>query len=698
MTYEEFKSQYPVRLNRQQEEAVRQTDGPVLLLAVPGSGKTTVLVTRLGYMLHCKGIRPERVLTVTYTVAATKDMKARFVSFFGEEHADKLTFRTINGLCAVVIGTYARQKGTEAFALLDDERQIKSVIRELLARTGTAFPSDQQVNDARTHITYCKNMMLTEAEIHAHKVDGMDFPRVYFEYQDYLLRSKRMDYDDQMVFTYRIFRQHPDILAHFQRRWPYICVDEAQDTSKIQHAILRLLASASGNIFMVGDEDQSIYGFRAAWPQALLEFEQVFPSAKVLKLETNYRSTRAIVEKADAFIRRNQNRRPKRMRTENQQGSAIRKIMLTDYNRQYSYLLKIAESCEESTAVLYRNNDSALPLIDLLEQKGVPYACRQREGFFFTSPLVRDVTDMLEFAFDDGNKDLFLRFYYKLDLKLKKAVVTKLLYGMPKDRSVFEALLESGELEPWQIGKVKAMQTHYSKLPYLTSFAAIQRLVRYMGYGDYLQEQHGDTAKLDILLSLANQTPMVGQFLLHLRELKDHIETLEPRPDCPFVLSTIHASKGLEYDRVILIDAVDGLLPSADEDEELEEERRLFYVGTTRAKKQLEFLCYENKFGEPSNAAFPFVSQFLGEEPKKPQEPERKPLPAKPSGPSKEQLAAWMKDYIPGTEVTHKIFGRGLLTKREGNFATISFMEVGTKKVDLTTYLRQEKIWLTHFV
>ena len=698
MTYEEFKSQYPIRLNRQQEEAVRQTEGPVLLLAVPGSGKTTVLVTRLGYMLCCKGVRPEQVLTVTYTVAATKDMKARFVSFFGEERGDKLTFRTINGLCAVVIGTYARRKGTEAFALLDDERQIKSVIRDLLARTGTAFPSDQQVNDARTHITYCKNMMLTEAEIHAHKVDGMDFPRVYFEYQDYLLRSKRMDYDDQMVFTYRIFRQYPDILAHFQRRWPYICVDEAQDTSKIQHAILRLLASASGNIFMVGDEDQSIYGFRAAWPQALLEFEQVFPGAKVLKLETNYRSTRAIVEKADAFIRRNQNRRPKRMRTENQQGSAIRKIMLTDYNRQYSYLLKIAENCEESTAVLYRNNDSALPLIDLLEQKGVPYACRQREGFFFTTPLVRDVTDMLEFAFDDGNTDLFLRFYYKLDLKLKKAVVTKLLYGMPKDKSVFEALLESGELEPWQIGKVKAMQTHYSKLPYLTSFAAIQRLVRYMGYGDYLQEQHGDAAKLDILLSLANQTPTVGQFLLHLRELKDHIETLGPRPDCPFVLSTIHASKGLEYDRVILIDVVDGLLPSADEDEELEEERRLFYVGATRAKKQLEFLCYENKFGEPSNAAFTFVSQFLGEEPKKPQEPERKPLPAKPSGPSKEQLAAWMKDYIPGTEVTHKIFGRGLLTKREGNFATISFMEVGTKKVDLTTCLRQEKLWLTHFV
>lgn len=698
MTYEEFKTQYSIRLNRQQEEAVRQRSGPVLLLAVPGSGKTTVLVTRLGYMVYCKNIRPERILTVTYTVAATKDMKARFISFFGEEHADKLTFRTINGLCAVVIGTYARQKGTEPFALLDDERQINSVIRDLLACTGTAFPSDQQVKDARTHITYCKNMMLTEAEIHAHKVDGMDFPRVYFEYQDYLLRSRRMDYDDQMVFTYRIFRQYPDVLAYFQSRWPYICVDEAQDTSKIQHAILRLLAAGSGNIFMVGDEDQSIYGFRAAWPQALLEFEQVFPGAKVLKLETNYRSTRAIVEKADAFIRRNQSRRPKKMRTENQQGSPIRKIVLTDYSRQYSYLLKIAENCGESTAVLYRNNDSALPLIDLLEQKGVPYACRQREGFFFTSPLVRDITDMLEFAFDDGNKDLFLRFYYKLDLKLKKAVVTKLLYVMPRDKSVFDVLLESGELEPWQIGKVKSMQTHYSKLPYLTSFAAIQRLVRYMGYGGYLKEQHGDTAKLDILLSLANQTPTVGQFLLHLRELRERIETMEPRPECPFVLSTIHASKGLEYDHVILIDAVDGILPSSDETEELEEERRLFYVGATRAKKQLEFLCYESKFGEPSDTSFPFVSQFLGEEPKKQQKPERKPLPSKPSGPSAEQIGGWMKDYIPGTEVTHKIFGRGLLTKREGTFATISFMEAGIKKIDLVTCLRQDKIRLTHLV
>ena len=694
MTYEEFKTQYGVRLNPQQEEAVRHTEGPVLLLAVPGSGKTTVLVTRLGYMIYGRSVPPERILTVTYTVAATRDMKARFVRLFGEECADRLTFRTINGLCAVVIQYYARWKGAQPFALLDDERQLSGVIRDLLARTGTPFPTDLQVRDARARITYCKNMMLSEEEIHALRVDGMDFPRVYFEYQDFLLRSRQMDFDDQMVFTYRIFRQYPEILTYFQRRWPYLCVDEAQDTSKIQHAILRLLAAGSGNIFMVGDEDQSIYGFRAAWPQALLEFEQVFPGARVMMLETNYRSTRAIVERADAFIRRNLSRRPKRMRTENPQGTGIRRIMLADYSRQYGYLLKAAEGCGRSTAVLYRNNDSALPLIDLLEQKGVPYSCRQRESFFFSSPVVRDITDMLEFAFDDGNPELFLRFYYKLDLKLKKAFVSPLLYGAPRDRSIFEVLLESGALEPWQAGKVRAMQTHYAKLPYLTSFDAVRRLVRTMGYGDYMREQHGDSARLDILLSLASQTPGVGKFLLRLRELKEIVEHGEARPECPFVLSTIHASKGLEYDRVILIDVVDGLLPAEEDDPAaLEEERRLFYVGATRARSQLEFLCYEKKFGEPFEGSMSFVSQFLGETAGEPSAAGRG-TPPRSAGPAGEQITAWMKDYIPGTEVVHGYFGRGVVTGREKQVAVIGFQDAGIKKIDLPTALRQRKLRL----
>ncbi len=699
MNLQEFETQYLSRLNPQQRMAVEQTQGPVLLLAVPGSGKTTVLVTRLGYMICCKGIAPEDILTVTYTVAATRDMKARFVRLFGEEYAKGLTFRTINGICAVVVQRYAAWKGTEPYKLITEEKILNGVVRELLVQQGIPFPGDQLIKEARTHITYCKNMMLNEDEIKAHPVEGMNFYGVYTGYQQYLSRNRRMDYDDQMIFAYRIFRQYPDILERFRQRYPYLCVDEAQDTSKIQHAILRLLAAPGNNIFIVGDEDQSIYGFRAAWPQALLEFSQTYPGAKVLLMEHNYRSTRSIVERADAFIRRNKNRYTKNMVTHHLEGTPVKKILLDDYARQYKYLLKIAQDCTTPTAVLFRNNDSALPLIDLLEREGVPYSCRQREGFFFTSPIVRDLTDMLEFAFDDGNREQFLRFYYKLDLKVKKAVILPILDQMGPGESVFDALLCSRGLEGWQIGKVKAMQTHFYKLPQLPAYAALQRLVRYLGYGDYLKEQHTDTAKLDVLLALAKQTPDVSAFLHRLKELREVVETQSPKQDCPFVLSTIHASKGLEYDRVIVMDVLDGLFPAIqspdrereldkDETAQLEEERRLFYVAVTRAKKQLELLGYREKFGEPFGVRSTFIAQFLGESTAIP-EKKKTVLSSPISGPSAGQVAEMERAYLPGTTLKHKAFGIGVLESRAGSIAVINFGDRGVKKLDLPTCLRQ---------
>lgn len=699
MNLQEFESRYLSRLNPQQRIAVEQTQGPTLLLAVPGSGKTTVLVTRLGYMICCKGISPEKILTVTYTVAATRDMKARFVHLFGEEYAKGLTFRTINGICSVVIQSYAAWKCTQPYQLITEEKTLNTVVRELLIKQGISFPGDQLIKEARTHITYCKNMMLNEEEIKSHLVEGMDFYTVYTGYQHYLSQNRKMDYDDQMIFTYRIFRQYPEILDRFRQRYPYLCVDEAQDTSKIQHAILRLLATPRNNIFMVGDEDQSIYGFRAAWPQALLEFSQTYPGAKVLLMEHNYRSTRSIVARADAFIRRNQNRYTKNMVTHHPEGIPVKKLLLDDYAKQYSYLLKIARDCTIPTAVLFRNNDSALPLINLLEQEGISYSCRQREGFFFTSPIVRDLTDMLEFAFDNSNREQFLRFYYKLDLKVKKAVILSILNQIMPGESVFDTLLSRHGLEGWQIGKVKAMQTHFYKLPQLSSYAALQRLIRYLGYGDYLKEQHSDTSRLDVLLALAKQTPDVSAFLHRLKELQEVVETQSPNPNCPFILSTIHASKGLEYDRVIIMDVLDGLFPSVqsphleheleqEEKTQLEEERRLFYVAVTRAKKQLELLGYREKFGEPFGVRSTFIAQFMGESaaiPKKKQKTLPSPAPVLPA----DQVSEMERAYLPGTRLRHKIFGSGILESRLGSIAVINFGAKGMKKLYLPTCLQQ---------
>ena len=248
MTYEEWKQRWGMSLTPQQEAAVQADQGPVLLLAVPGSGKTTVLVLRLGYLLFCRHVPPESILTVTYTVAATQDMRARFAGFFGQEAAARLEFRTINGLSARIIRYYEQVRGRQAFTLMTNEGKLSALLRELCRQATGEFASESTIKALRTAITYIKNQQLTVAEIEAIQVDGLPVARIYRDYCAALHRQGWMDYDDQMVYAARILRQYGEILAEFQKRYPYLCVDEAQDTSKIQHTILRLLAGCAGTI------------------------------------------------------------------------------------------------------------------------------------------------------------------------------------------------------------------------------------------------------------------------------------------------------------------------------------------------------------------------------------------------------------------------------------------------------------------
>ena len=274
LTWSEFYNQFSIQLNEQQQSAVQSVTGPVLLLAVPGSGKTTVLVTRLGYMIFCRGIAPEKILTVTYTVAATKDMSERFASRFGQDLADRLEFRTINGICARVIQYYGRKTARTAFSLLTDEKRISAILSAIYQKAERVYPTEGDLKNVRTLITYIKNRMLNEKEIEAlDETSEIRISAIYKEYCKHLRENQLMDYDDQMVYAYNMLRKIPWLLEYFQDQYPYICVDEAQDTSKIQHAIIALLASRTENLFMVGDEDQSIYGFRAAYPEALYAFD-----------------------------------------------------------------------------------------------------------------------------------------------------------------------------------------------------------------------------------------------------------------------------------------------------------------------------------------------------------------------------------------------------------------------------------------
>lgn len=292
MDRETFDRKYTGRLNRQQAEAVHAAEGAVLLLAVPGSGKTTVLVTRLGYMLCCCGIPADKILTMTYTKAATREMRQRFARLFGEDCPDIPEFRTINGVSSKIIDFYAKtHSGGNAFRLMEDEGLLSKLVSDLYRALSGEFATQGVIKELRRNITYVKNSMLDKEEIDDLDTGFEQFPELYRRYNLALRKQHWMDYDDQMVYAKTILEKHADVLTHFQDMFPYICVDESQDTSKIQHSIIQLLAQKSGNIFMVGDEDQSIYGFRAAYPEALMRFEQTYPNARVLLMEENYRST-----------------------------------------------------------------------------------------------------------------------------------------------------------------------------------------------------------------------------------------------------------------------------------------------------------------------------------------------------------------------------------------------------------------------
>lgn len=687
MTWQEFEQRFSIQLNEQQKQAVQTVEGPVLLLAVPGSGKTTVLVTRLGYMIYCKGIDPRRILTVTYTVAATKDMAARFAAKFGPELAEQLEFRTINGICAKVLQYYGYRTGKTPHQLLNDEKRIAGILAEIYQRVERVYPTDGDLKNIRTLITYIKNMMLNEDEIEALDEEAeCKISVIYREYCSKLKELQMTDYDDQMVYAYVMLKKIPWLLAHFQELYPYICVDEAQDTSKIQHAIIALLAARTENLFMVGDEDQSIYGFRAAYPEALLEFEQRHRDAKVLLMEENFRSDANIVAAADHFIQKNTLRHEKHMRASRESVQQIKEISVGTRKAQYAYLAKVAEGCTTETAVLYREHECALPLIDLLERKGIPYRMRNAELTFFTHRVVQDISNIIRLAADPADTELFLQVYYKLNTYIRRQLAQEIVkISQEKQISVWDAAQQCEGVDGYVKGSIRSIQTHMQHLLKEPPVRAIHRITQFMGYQDYLTRSEVKDTKLDTLRILAAMEDTPIRLVERLQELRQIMETKEQDPACPLILSTIHASKGLEYDTVYLLDVIDGILPDQipkslknapkEDIEAYEEDRRLFYVGVTRAKNRLLVFTMKN---QPSK----FCMELLGKEPEKKnievtvstgkfQQLNTRPEP--PKNISEEDYQAFVQQLGEGVIVTHKKFGKGVVVQMDETKVKIAF-------------------------
>ena len=648
MTFEQYIEKFNIRLDKQQAEAVTRS-GSCLLLAVPGSGKTTSLVARLGYMIYVTGIRPEHILTVTYTNAATRDMKHRFESYFGTEHSEAVTFRTINSLCNEVISYYTYITGGSSFELLEDN--LPAIREAYISQTGS-WPDEADLKEIQQQITYIKNMLLDREQINAITVteDEIKIDGIYSEYSRILKQYRRMDFDDQLVFAFRILRKNNTVRSYFRNKYRYLLVDEAQDTSKIQHYIIQLLAHGRDNLFMVGDEDQSIYGFRAAYPQALMEFSKTYDGSSIMKLETDYRSDGYIVNAAAQFIKQNKQRYQKQMKPAKPAASPVLVHTTATRSGQYENVINILKGTlkGEQTAILYRNNDSALPYIYHLKKSGIPYTCRGMEATFFTGKTVRFVTDIIRLSYDMGNIELFLSTYSKTGCYITKKMAETAVSMYENGRSsrgiwsCLELLVKNGSKSK----TIKKTSAYINGLKYMTAPEALETIETLIAGARSI-----DKEKIYILRCLAAEDMSAEDYIKSLAELEAELDNKSPDSGADIVLSTIHSAKGLEYDNVIIADSIDGVLPGAETD--IEEERRLFYVGITRAREKLIILKYQDCY-------MPFV--YLTEKILRKTQPQA----------ALKETAVNM-EITPGDEIIHKSFGRGTVTAISGDSITIEF-------------------------
>ena len=679
MKIDEFVNKYNLNLNEQQKEAVENINGKILLLAVPGSGKTTVIVSRIGYMIYCKNILPENILTLTYSVSATKDMKRKYSSIFGENN--KLQFRTINSFCVSVIREFERQTGRTAFTLF---RNTEEILSHLYIRLKNDFPNETVIKDINSQIIYANNMLLKDSQIREIKNDNIDFYKIYKEYENYKIKNKIMDFDDQLKYAYTILKSYKNIRQKFMNRYAYINVDEAQDTSKIQHEIIKLLVNK--NIFMVGDEDQSIYKFRAAYPKALLDFEKVYEDSKVLYMETNYRSTPEILQIANNFIKQNVNRKDKNIIPYRASGQTVKITEIENYEDQYNYLLNILKDSNEQTAILYRNNESAIPIIDIFLKHNVNFKIKEGETVFFNHKVVNDIKNFIKFYFEPNNTKIFEEIYYKINCGISKNIMNKLQIKLNKlnnNANILDVLTTIDEVLFWQIRKINDIKLKMSLWRNKNTYEIINSILKELEYEEFIkrkkEEKNIYMQKINILLSIAKQNPDLKKFLIRLDELEEKIREGN-KEDANIILSTIHSSKGLEYDNVILIDVIQGILPCIDKPDskniekldEYEEEVRLFYVGITRAKNVLKIFKYIKQFGNYVESS-DFINEILNNN-------------------KTGEKQKYNNIYKLGDVINHKRFGKCKIIGLDNEFIIIKCKNGLKKKLNLAICMEKKII------
>jgi len=631
-------------LNKEQKEAVLTVDGPLLLLAGAGSGKTRVLTHRIAYMIDEMGINPWHILAITFTNKAAAEMRERVDNIVGFG-ADQVWVATFHSTCVKILRRHIDRLGfSNDFTIYDTDDQ-KSVIKDICKR----FQIDTKQLKERTimsAISSAKDELISPLEYELNAFGDFNKKKiasVYKEYQAVLKRCNALDFDDLIVKTVELFKSCPEVLYNYQERFKYIMVDEYQDTNTAQFELIRLLADRHHNLCVVGDDDQSIYKFRGANIRNILDYEKVYPEAKVIKLEQNYRSTGNILNAANQVIRNNKGRKAKTLWTEKEAGARVHYRQFDNGYEEAEFVSDdIAKKVNKGEwgygdcAVLYRTNAQSRILEERLVMDGLPYNIVGGVNFYARQEI-KDILAYLK-TIDNGRDDLAVKRIINVPKRgIGNATLDKVQeYADMRNISFYDALREydqivslgrsAAKLEPF----VTMMQTFRSKAQYYGIQDMIQdvlEVVDYKGYLNSLNEEEEKTQdrlqNIDEFISKAavyEQTHdeiSLTDFLAEIALVSD-VDSMDDKKE-RICLMTIHSAKGLEFEHVYMVGMEDGLFPSymtivSDDPSDIEEERRLAYVGITRAMEDLTLTYAKSRMIRGETQYNP-VSRFVREIP-----------------------------------------------------------------------------------
>lgn len=606
-----------MKLNRGQDEAIKHGNGPCMVLAPPGSGKTLIVTERTRYLIEESGVRPDQILVITFTRYAAREMKKRFERLTAGKNYP-VTFGTFHSIfygilkCAYGIGANNLMSEKESSVLLQevlDQTDIES--------TPEVEDEEELVRELLREVGMVKNGLCHLKDFHSKYLTQDEFAEVFRSYEHQKKELKKFDFDDMLVQCYALFRKKPEILQGWQKRFQYILIDEFQDINRVQYEVIRMLAAPRYNLFVVGDDDQSIYGFRGAKPELMLYMKQEFPSLRTISLTVNYRSTEFITGAAARVILHNDTRFYKRVQSFRGRGQNVHVQEVLDEQEEAQYVTEeIQKKLDQGIkpgeiAVLFRAAVQARMISEILSEHRIPFEMRDYVTNFYRHFIVKDMMAYLQLAAGKRDRSLFLT--------ICNRPLRYLARNSMENRQVnFEDLRKFYCDKDWMLDIIDQFDVDVRMMKNMAPYAAIQYIRKKIGYDDFLKEyaeKHQISWKqlMDVMAELEERSKNfksydeweihIAKYTQELEEQQAKARKIKGERENKVQLMTIHSAKGLEFEDVFVIHANEGEIPhqKAEKKDEIEEERRLFYVALTRAKNNLCISYITQKTGTVSN-------------------------------------------------------------------------------------------------